>query len=87
MARGIKTRPRLAEVVTCILKFADGQEVSGKIRQGDWSEDFPIVYEGAVDRLGIMHPRGRIEDLIFLFELGAKTTGATLIVCRSGDVA
>jgi hypothetical protein len=75
------------EVVTCILRFTDGQEVSGRIRQGDWSENFPIVYTGAVDRLGMMRPRGTIDDLLFLFELGAKASGATLIVCRSNDTA
>jgi len=73
------SRPRApVQVFTCTLKFPDGGEVSGRIRQVNARDSSPVIFVGDVDRLGLAQTRGTIRDLRFLFQEIAKTSGATL---------
>jgi len=80
MAKKAPAQRVLVEAVTCILKFPDGQKVSGKVRQANRQDRSPITYAGDVTRLGLAYEAGTVQELKNLFELVAKATGATLIV-------
>jgi hypothetical protein len=73
-------------VVTCTLTFTDGRKVVGRIEAGAADRPYPIAYTGSIDLLEIKYPTGTVSDLIFLFDLVARTTSAKLTVQREGEL-
>ena len=71
------------QVFTCTLKFPDGGEVSGRIRQVNEHASSPVIFVGDVNRLGLAQTRGTIRDLRYLFQEIAKTSGATFTEFRA----
>jgi hypothetical protein len=80
VAKRDPTQRMPVEAVTCILKFPDGEKVSGKVRQASRQDRSPITYAGDIKRLGLAYEAGTVQELKNLFELVARATGATLIV-------
>lgn len=74
-----------ARVVTCTLKFPDGREVSGRVREVAERPRSPMVFVGDVSRLGMACALGTARDLRRLFERIAKNSGATLIESRTTE--
>src|SRR3954464_10314328 len=52
-----------AQVMTCILKFPDGQQVLGRIRQTHLRQRSPIIYVGDTKRLNAPCKLGTIDEL------------------------
>ncbi len=74
-----------ARVVTCTLKFPDGCEISGRVREVAERPRSPMVFVGDVSRLGMACALGTGRDLRRLFQRIAKNSGATLIESRTTE--
>lgn len=71
--------------IICKLNFLDGATVTATITARSAQGEYPITYEGAIERLPRNYATGNEDTLKSLFKILASTLDASIAVSATGN--
>jgi len=71
--------------LTCTLRFPDGVSVTARLNAASPEAEYPVTYEGALDRLPKQFKESDAEFPEFMFKTLGKRLGAELEIEKHGQ--